>query len=58
MAIMKDMLGYECKLMKLEDTEEQYKELDRKFKAFAAKYKQEVKRSILLERGEHPEMDT
>jgi len=39
MAIMKNMLGYECKLMKLEDTEEQYKELDRKFKAFAAKYK-------------------
>ena len=39
MAIVKDMIGYECKSMRLEDTEEQYKELDRKFKAFAAQYK-------------------
>lgn len=38
-AIMKEMIGYECKVMKLEETEEQSRELDRKFKAFAAKFK-------------------
>ena len=37
--IMKKMVGYDCKVMKLEDTEEQSEELGRKFKEFAAKYK-------------------
>ena len=37
-AIMKEMLGYDCKLMKLEDTEAQSEELGRKFKEFAGKY--------------------
>ena len=39
MAIMKEMIGYECETMKLEETEERYRELDRKFKAFAAQFK-------------------
>ena len=38
MAIMKEMIGYECETMKLEETEERYRELDRKFKAFAAQF--------------------
>ncbi len=38
-AIMKEMVGYDCKMMKLEETEEQSKELGRKFKEFAEKYK-------------------
>jgi hypothetical protein len=37
--IMKKMVGYDCKVMKLEETEEQSKELGRKFKEFAEKYK-------------------
>ena len=37
--IMKKMIGYDCKVMKLEDTEERSEELGRKFKEFAAKYK-------------------
>ena len=39
MAIMKEMMGYECKTMKVEETEAQYKELASKFKAFAAQYR-------------------
>jgi hypothetical protein len=39
MAIMKEMIGYECETMKLEETEERYRELDRKFKAFAAQFR-------------------
>ena len=38
-AIMKEMIGYDCKVMKLEETEAQSRELDQKFKAFAAKFK-------------------
>ena len=38
-AIMKEMVGYDCKVMKLDETEEQSRELDRKFKEFAGKYK-------------------
>jgi hypothetical protein len=38
-AIMKEMVGYDCKVMKLEDTEQQSRELDHKFKEFAEKYK-------------------
>ncbi len=37
--IMRNMVGYDCKVMKLEETEEQTKELGRKFKEFAGKYK-------------------
>jgi hypothetical protein len=37
-AIMEEMLGYDCKLMKLEDAETQSEELGRKFKEFAGKY--------------------
>jgi len=37
--IMKKTIGYDCKVMKLEDTEERSEELGRKFKEFAAKYK-------------------
>ena len=39
MAIIKEMMGYECKTMKVEETEAQYKELASKFKAFAAQYR-------------------
>jgi len=38
-AIMKEMVGYDCNMMKLEETEEQSRELGRKFKEFAEKYK-------------------
>lgn len=38
-AIMKEMIGYDCKEMKLDETEEQSRELDRIFKEFAGKYK-------------------
>jgi hypothetical protein len=37
-AIMKEMLGYDCKVMKLEETEAHSEELGHKFKEFAAKY--------------------
>jgi hypothetical protein len=37
-AIMNEMLGYDCKVMKLEDTVAQSQELGRKFKEFAGKY--------------------
>lgn len=37
-AIMKEMLNYDCKVMKLEETEERARELDAKFKEFARKY--------------------
>ena len=37
-AIMKEMIGYECKAMKLEETEERARELGAKFKEFAKKY--------------------
>ncbi len=37
--IMKKMVGYDCKVMKLEETEEQSKELGQKFMEFAEKYK-------------------
>ena len=36
--IMKEMLNYDSKLMKLEDTEAQSEELGRKFREFAGKY--------------------
>jgi len=39
MAIMKEMLGYECKRMKIEDSEEQANELKLKYKEFAMKFK-------------------
>jgi hypothetical protein len=38
-AIMKEIVGYDCKVMKLEETEEQSRELGRKLKEFAEKYK-------------------
>lgn len=38
MRIMEDMLGYSVKSMKVEETEEHYRELDRKFKEFASRY--------------------
>jgi hypothetical protein len=38
MAILKETLGYECKRMKLEETEEWAKELHAKYLAFASKY--------------------
>ena len=38
-AIMKEMLGYDCKSMKLEETVAQSEELGHKFKEFAGKYK-------------------
>ena len=37
--IMKEMLGYDCKVMKLEETEAQSKELGAKFKEFAEKFR-------------------
>jgi hypothetical protein len=37
-AIMKEMLGYDCKVMKLEETEAHSEELGHKFKEFAGKY--------------------
>jgi hypothetical protein len=37
-AIMKEMLGYDCNVMKLGDTEAQSEELGRKFREFAGKY--------------------
>ncbi|MGD2186216.1 MAG: hypothetical protein PVI71_08815 [Desulfobacterales bacterium] len=37
-AIIKKMLGYECKAMKLEESEAQAKELGRRFKEFAEKH--------------------
>jgi len=37
--IMKKMVGYDCKVMKLEETEEQSKELGQKFMKFTEKYK-------------------
>ena len=36
--IMKEMVGYDCKVMKLDETEERSKELGSKFKEFAKKY--------------------
>ncbi len=36
---MKEMLGYDCKVMKLEETEAQSKELGAKFKEFAEKFR-------------------
>ncbi len=36
--IMKDLLGYDCKTMQLEECESRVKELDRKFKEYAAKF--------------------
>ena len=38
-AIIKEMLGYDCKVLKLEDSEAQSKELGLKFKTFAEQYK-------------------
>jgi hypothetical protein len=38
-AIMKEMLDYDCKVMKLEETEAQSEELGRKFKEFTEKYR-------------------
>jgi hypothetical protein len=38
-AIMKEMLGYDCKVMQLEETEAQSKELGSRFKEFAEKLK-------------------
>jgi hypothetical protein len=38
-AIMKEMVGYECRVMKLEESEEQSKELNQKFRAFAEGFK-------------------
>jgi len=37
-AIMKEMVGYDCKVMKLEETEERSEEMGRKFKEFAGRY--------------------
>lgn len=37
--IMKEMLSYECNVMKLEEAEAQSKELSRRFKEFSEKYK-------------------
>jgi len=34
----KDLLGYDCKKMKVEETEERVKELDKLYKSFARKY--------------------
>ena len=39
MAIMKEMMGYDCKTMKVEETEAQYRELASIFKTFAAQYR-------------------
>jgi hypothetical protein len=36
---MKKMVGYDCKVMKLEETEEQSRELGQKFMEFTEKYK-------------------
>jgi len=38
-AIMKEVVGYGCKVMRLEETEERAKELDAKFKELAGKYR-------------------
>jgi hypothetical protein len=38
MRIMKDMLGYHVKSMTVEDSEACYRELDRKYKAFASRF--------------------
>jgi hypothetical protein len=38
-AIMQKMIGYDCRVMKLEESETRSRELDRKFKEFASKYK-------------------
>lgn len=38
MRVMKDMLGYYAKSMELDETEERYRELDRKFTEFASQY--------------------
>ncbi len=37
-SIMKEMLGYDCRVMKLEETEERAKELGARFREFASKY--------------------
>ena len=34
----KDLLGYDCKEMKIEETEERVKELDKRYKDFAKKH--------------------
>jgi hypothetical protein len=39
MAIMKEMIGYECKQMTLDESEERSEEIKRKFREFADKYK-------------------
>ncbi|MBW2122210.1 MAG: hypothetical protein JRH07_10240 [Deltaproteobacteria bacterium] len=38
-AIMAELLGYECRVMKLDETEERARELDAKFKEFAGRYR-------------------
>jgi len=38
-AIMKEMVGYECRVMKLEESEERSRELNQKFRAFAEGFK-------------------
>jgi len=38
-SIMREMIGYDCKAMKLEETEERARELDAKFKEFARKHR-------------------
>jgi len=38
-AIMREIVGYDCKVMKLTEAEERSKELDRKFKECASKYR-------------------
>lgn len=38
-AIMQEMLGYDCQVMKLDETEERARELDGRFKEFARKYR-------------------
>jgi len=39
MSIMKEMIGYECKEMKIDESEERAEEIKRKFGEFAEKYK-------------------
>lgn len=38
-AIMKEMVGYECHVMKLEESEEQSREINQKFRAYAESFK-------------------
>ncbi len=39
MAVMKKLVGYDCSVMKLDESEACSKEIDRKFKEFAARFK-------------------